>query len=143
MKNSGLWALWGLLFISCARLGFLPEPEGWAKAAFILMALLFFVPGFWLLGRGKTAKDRHLIQILRNLSLLSLGLTVALILANILSVFAPEAVGDALHVVLGIVSAPMFCGQSWVISLFLWASLAAASMMTLKELKNQQSVKGR
>lgn len=137
MKNSGLWALWGLLFISCARLGFLPEPGGWAKAAFILMAVLFFVPGFWLLARGKAGKDMEMIRLLRNLSFLSLGLTVALILANLFSVLAPEAVGDALHVVLGIVSAPMFCGQLWIMSLFLWASLGAASVMILRELKKR------
>ena len=79
----------------------------------------------------------EMIRLLRNLSFLSLGLTVALILANLFSVLAPEAVGDALHVVLGIVSAPMFCGQLWIMSLFLWASLGAASVMILRELKKR------
>ena len=42
MTKRTLFALWGGLFLLCAGLGFLPEPEGFA--AFALMTLIHGVP---------------------------------------------------------------------------------------------------
>ena len=48
MNNKILFALWGVLFILCAGLGFLPEATGWTTAA----AILFFLPPALLLHKG-------------------------------------------------------------------------------------------
>ena len=61
-----------------------------------------------------------------------LALTLALILANFMSLMAPEALGNMLYILLTIVSAPMVCGQYWVLSLFLWACLMISSLRILK-----------
>ena len=58
----------------------------------------------------------------------SLVLTVVLFCVNIVAAAAGR-VSPVLHDLLNLVSAPMFCSQYWVISLFGWASLLSASFM--------------
>ena len=43
MTEKKLYMLWGVLFILCAALGFIPEPEGLLKALLVLVSILFFV----------------------------------------------------------------------------------------------------
>jgi hypothetical protein len=52
-----------------------------------------------------------------------LGLTLALLVANVFSVLWSEAVGTVLYELLIFVSVPMVCSRHWVLSLFLWACL--------------------
>ena len=133
MKKPVLFALWGGMFILCAGLGFIQTPSAYAQNLMTLAAVLFFVPPALLLWQSR--QDRHTLSIVRNLALLSLGLTVVLIVLNILSVTASAAVGDLLHGVLTVVSSPMLCSGSWALSLFLWACLMIVSLSFLKQLK--------
>ena len=128
MKQKVLYALWGCLFILCAGLGFIPEPG--EKPAFLLTlpALLFFLPPAILLYRA----DLSTVKLIRNLSALSLGLTLALLVANFLAVFSSETLGQVLHYVLIIVSSPMVCSGHWALSLFLWACLLVASQKQVR-----------
>ena len=72
MKDQKLYLYWLYLFILCAALGFIPEPQGLLQALLALTAMLFFVPPVMLLYRGiKQGKRKHL-RIIRNLSALSL-----------------------------------------------------------------------
>ena len=137
MRKTGLLAAWGGLFVICAGLGFLPEPQGALRGLLIALAVVFFLPGALLLWQGRRQKDDDAIRLVRNLSALSLGLTLALLVANVASVLAPETVGDLLHGVLGVVSVPMFCGQVWVMSLFLWACLLICSLRLLSKKKQR------
>lgn len=73
------------------------------------------------------------LTVIRNLALTSLVLTVALIMANFFSLMAPEGLGNALYVLLVIVSAPMVCSQYWVLSLFGWACLMLWTRSLLKK----------
>jgi len=130
MTNKTLFALWGGMFILCAALGFIPEPTGILRGIMTCLAVLFFLPPAWLLYRS-AGKDRRVSALIRNLSALSLGLTLTLILGNFLVLMAPEAVGNVLYGILVIVSSPMVCGQFWVLSLFLWACLLMASLSIL------------
>ena len=123
MKKTMYFALWGALFILCAGLGFIPEPQGAVKWLLTALALAFFVPPVLLARQAAREGDRMVLRLLRNLSIASLALTVAVLIGNFLSVMAPEAVGNALYIVLVIVSSPMVCGQYWLLSLFLWAFL--------------------
>ena len=119
MSEKLLYTLWGALFVLCAVLGLLPDAGIWGIAA----ALLFFLPPALLLYRG-SRKSRCLV---RNLSALSLGLTLAVMLLSIVTAASGDTLGIFLHVVLVIVSTPMFCAVRWVLSLFLWAFLMIAA----------------
>lgn len=133
MNKKTLVALWGGLFLLCAGLGFIPEADGLGKALMVMLAAGFFIPPFVLLRLSGKTGDRHMIQLIRNLSALSLITTVALLIVNFLSVMGSETLGDVLYYILVIVSAPMVCGRYWVISLFLWACLMITSAARLKK----------
>ena len=44
MKKSSLMAVWGIFYIICAGLGFIPEPEGAVRIFLTVISVLFFVP---------------------------------------------------------------------------------------------------
>ena len=131
MKNKTLWILWGCLWGLTALLGCIPSPAGIGKAMLILLALGFFVPPVLLLYRG----DRKTAGILRTLSLVWLGITVVLLVLNLLSIRSTRIVGDMLYCLLVVLTAPMVCGQYWLIVIFLWACLLFAAISRGKQLK--------
>lgn len=133
MKDSKLYALWGALYILCGLLGFIREPNGFVMALLVLLAVGFFVPGAILLYRGWKEHNPGKIRMIRNLSLGWLGLTLVLLVANFLTAGATEVTGDLLYGFLVFLSAPMYCGQFWIMSLFLWACLLMASLSCLKK----------
>lgn len=135
MTKSSYFALWGGMFILCGGLGFIPEPTGFLRVLMILLSIGFFLPPAMLTCLAVKEKDRRTLALLRNLSAASLGLTLTAIVANFLSLMAPEAVGNVLYAVLVIVSAPMVCGQYWVLGLFGWACLLMAALSNLRKRK--------
>ncbi len=134
MKKQVLFGLWAGLFIVCAGLGFIPEPQGAVRAVLTLLALGFFVPPAVLVYRAVKEEDRRTLLLIRNLSALSLGLTALLLIFNFLSVMGSETMGVFLYTVLTVVSSPMICSGSWALSLFAWACLL---MVVLKQLRKQ------
>ncbi len=124
MNQKLLFALWGILFVLCAGLGFLPEASGWMTA----LSVLFFLPPALLLYQG----DRNAALLVRNLALLSLAVTLVTLILNFVLAVSTETLGNILHYVLIIVSAPMICSGYWVLSLFLWACLLMGSLKLLK-----------
>lgn len=124
MKNRSLFIAWAFLFILCAIGGFIPVAKTAVRILLTGLSLLFFLPPALLLHRG-TAPERHLV---RNLSALSLVLTVLLLIANFLTAFRSEALGNALHALLTVVGCPMITSGHWAMSLFLWACLLVASL---------------
>ena len=135
MTKTTYFTLWGGLFIICAGLGFIPEPQGFARVLLTVFSLAFFVPPAMLLYFAGQKRDCLTIRLIRDLSLASLGLTVVLILANFFSLMAPEALGNILYVLLVIVSSPMVCCGYWAVSLFFWACLLMGSLSLLKKRK--------
>ena len=133
MKNSTLFALWGCLFIICAGLGFIPEPVGAGRVLLTLVSIGFFLPPAVLLYRAYKASDRNTALLVRNLSALSLLVTLIFLIANFLSALSSEFLGNVLHAVLVIVSSPMVCCGYWALSLFLWACLLMVSLQLLKK----------
>ena len=71
---------------------------------------------------------------MRNLSALSLGLTLAVLILNFMSALGSETLGNVLYYVLVVVSAPMICSGYWVLSLFLWACVLMVSLSQLKRI---------
>ena len=67
MNKKVLFVLWGVLFILCAGLGFMPEPQGALKILMTALSVLFFLPPAVLLYRS----DRDTSLLIRNLSALS------------------------------------------------------------------------
>ena len=129
MKNTHLYAIWAVLFIICAGLGFIPEAVGFGRFVLTLLSLLFFIPPAVLLYQG----DRDTVKLIRNLSALSLLVTAVTLICNFLSALGSQLLGNILHGVLVIVSVPMVCSGYWALSLFLWACLL---MVSLRKLKN-------
>ena len=132
MNRKLLYALWGCLFILCAGLGFIPEPEGILRPLLTGTALLFFLPPACLLYRAGKDRDIHTLLLLRNLSALSLALTAVLLILNFLTALGSESLGLVLHCVLVTVSSPMVCSGHWALSLFLWACLLTVSRKQCK-----------
>ena len=130
MRSQFLYALWGALFILCAGLGFIPEPAGVLRVLLTGLSILFFLPPAVLVWKGRREKDRMALSLVRNLSIASLSLSVLLIIANFLTVFRSELLGDILHGVLVVVSSPMICSGHWAMSLFFWACLLISSART-------------
>jgi hypothetical protein len=128
MKKSTLFALWSFLFILCAVLGFIPEPEGAVKVLLRILGIGAFVPAGYLLYQAVQAKDRKTILLIRKISILSLSLTFVFLVLNILSVLWSEALGNVLYIILVMVSSPMVCCGGYAVSIFLWACLLIASI---------------
>lgn len=129
MNKKTFFILWGALFILCAALGFLPEPGGVVKSAMTAASLLFFLPPFLLLYRA----DRDTALLIRNLSALSLGVTLVTLILNFVLAVSSETLGNILHYILVVVSAPMVASGYWVLSLFLWACVLMVSLKMLKK----------
>jgi hypothetical protein len=135
MKNKILYLIWGGLFILCALLGFIPQPEGFLYVLLLITGILFFVPGGLLLYNAYCNKDIATMAVIRNVSLISLSATLIFLVLNFLSANATKAAGDLLYGFLVIFSSPMVCSQNWLISLFLWACLLMTSISLQKQAK--------
>ncbi len=127
MKEKILYALWACLYILCVGLGTVDNAEGAGKVLFTLTGLIFFIPGGVLTWFALRERNRRSLLALRIISICSLGLTLVFLVANFLAVNTSDAVGDVLYDILNIVSAPMFCSQYWILSMFLWACLMMAT----------------
>ena len=126
-KEMILYAAWLCLYILCVGLGTVEEVEGIGKVLFVLTSLIFFIPGVWLLILGFKEKNKKMLLRVRICAICSLTLTVAVFCANVAAVAASSQLGSTLHEILNLVSAPMFCSQYWILSLFCWACLLSAS----------------
>ena len=123
MKKSTLSVLWGAAYAICLTVGFLPNLTGFWEFVSVFLGILFFIPPFLLLVRGKKEKSRKTLMALRLVSILSLVLSLVFLVLNFLSVHFSAAAGLWLHVLLGIFACPMLCIKHWLLSLFLWACL--------------------
>ena len=128
MKERVLYSVWAILYAICAALGFYGEAQGFGRVLFVLMALIFFLPGIGLVILGYREKNKKTLRNVRIISAVSLVLTLSFLVANV-AVAATETTNKMLHALLVLVSAPMLCGQYWVMSLFLWACLLFATFV--------------
>ena len=132
LKDKGiLKALWAGMYIVCVVLSFLPAPSGGNKVLFVLLSLLFFAPPFADVYFSWKRKDRKELQLLKLLCIVSLGATLVLMVANVLSVLGGEMLGNVLYFLLVLGSVPMICGQYWAYSLLLWAVLLWCTVAAL------------
>lgn len=125
MGKTILHTLWAAFYILCACLGFIQERSPSLQALLTCIALLFFLPPAVLLYQAGRKKDKKELTLLRNLSAASLGLTLLGLVLAIAT--APRATAEFFNLVLALVSAPMYCGNIWALSILLWACLFLAS----------------
>lgn len=137
MNKKSIFALWGGFFILCAGLGFIQQPQGVLKTILTLISIAFFVPPAFLLYDSIRRKDLETLKLIRNLSALSLLMSLLLIILNIVCAPGPVLLGNILNSILTIVSAPMICCGNWFLSMFLWACLLMVSLKGLKESKKE------
>ena len=128
-KELILYLIWLCLYILCVGLGTVETVEGVGKVLFVLTALIFFLPGVLLLLLGRHEKNKKMILRVRITAICSLSLTVIVFCANVMAVAGSAQTGRFLYDLLNLVSAPMFCSQYWILSLFCWACLLSASFM--------------
>lgn len=119
MKRHIWYYVWLGLFLITAAMGFVPEQAGAMRVLRLALTVLFFLPPLVILRKG-TERDAKRIFAL---SASSLCLTVVTIIISVICARGSAGLGNFLHGVLVIVSAPMICGGVWVLSLFLWACL--------------------
>ena len=132
-KTKLLWILWAVAYGICTVCGFIPVTTDAISGLFILLSLGFFVPPALLIFRGVQNKQTQILRLIRNLSIISLIVTMVTIVLNFVSVQASEAWGTVLYWLLIVVSTPMICAQHWVIGLFGWAMLLMTCLNYLKK----------
>jgi len=132
-KIKKLWILWAAAYVICTVCAFFPVAPGALSGLFVLLSLGFFVPPAFLIYKAVEHKWPKILRVIRNLSIISLSLTLVTILLNFLSFQASEAWGLVLYWLLILVSTPMICSQVWVIGLFGWAMLLFTSLTYLKK----------
>jgi hypothetical protein len=128
MKTKTLWLTWLYLFAFSCVLGFIPDPPEFLKALLVMLGVGSFVPGVLLLIKA----DQKSVRRVRLISILSLVLTLIAIILNFTSVLMSPTWGMVFYIILGIVSTPMYCCQFWIIGLFCWSGLLAASLFVKK-----------
>ncbi len=134
MKKRILYIVWLVLYLLCAGLGHIHNPDPTQQMGMTALAVLFFIPGFSLLTDSWKQKDKKTCAILFYISLGSLVLTVLMLLVNLLSVTGSQALGDVVYVMLNWLSVPMLCSGYWIISLFLWSVLLFSTITCKKKM---------
>ena len=132
-KTKLLWILWAAAYGICTICGFIPVAEDAISGLFILLSLGFFVPPALLIFEGVQNKQPKILRLIRNLSIISLSVTMVTIVLNFVSIQASAAWGTVLYWLLILVSTPMICAQHWVIGLFGWAMLLMTCLNYLKK----------
>ncbi|MBR2407155.1 MAG: hypothetical protein IKB04_08995 [Clostridia bacterium] len=135
MKKTFLYWLWGFFYLLCAFISNVQSPTEAQSAALTCLSIFFFIPPGILLFDALKKKEEKTLSLLRRLSILSLTLTAAALMANIAAVNAGDTWGTVLHQVLIFASVPMVCSQHYVLSMFLWGCLLFATMPKLWQKK--------
>lgn len=128
MKQKTVYPVWGIIYILCVLLGFVSQRNTAINVAFAIVSVLFFVPGVVLLVDAYKQADKKALLRLRYISLGSLVLTLVFLMASFASASSGSVIlGNVLHYILAVVSAPMLCSGIWALTIFLWACLFIAS----------------
>ena len=133
MKNKTLYIIWGILYVLCTLLGFIPNPAGFLRGLMLFFSAVFYIPGFILIHTAHQQNNKKGLRTLRLISAGSLVLTLAVLIVNFLGVLASETVGNLLYVLLVLVSTPMVCSGYWVAPLFIWACLLMTTFLKTKK----------
>ena len=132
-KTKKLWMIWAAAYVICTICAFFPVAQGAMTGLFLLLSLGFFVPPGFLIYEAVQNRSTKTLKMIRNLSIISLSLTLLTILLNFVAFKASKAWGLVLYWLLILVSTPMICSQVWVVGLFGWAMLLFTSLTYLRK----------
>ena len=131
MTNRKWYTVWAWLYLFTAALSFIPYPKGLVPAIMVVLSVLFYLPPSMLLYRAYVRQRWKTVRTVRNLCIASLALTMVVMVLNILSVGASDAVGTVLYWLLLLVSVPMISMQVPLLSVFAWACIFVVSLRLL------------
>ena len=131
MKEKIYYLFWLAMYIICVGMGTIQERSLFLHILLMALAIGFFIPGLLLVMEGIKTGNSKILFRLRIVCICSLALTLILMVVNITSIYASQAVGDTLNQVYLIVAAPMHCCYYRVISIFLWACLLMGTIPKL------------
>ena len=128
LRYRTLYILWAVLFVLTAVLGLAVTPKTvGVRLAMQLAAAVFFLPPWLILTKAKAESSAHHRNLIRLLAAAALVLAMVMICLNIVAVHWSEGAAAAINIVTTVVTAPMVCGDAYVLSLFLWATLLVGS----------------
>lgn len=137
--NKILSYAWGAMFLLCAGLGTIQDATGLAKVALVFISVLFFLPPALLLYNNLMADRPGVVRTIRKICIASLALTTILLMVffvvTLLAAGGTVQPGtvNVIYYILLVVSSPLFCGQFFFLSLFLWACLLFATFIKIPE----------
>jgi len=137
-KQMKLSLAWIAMYVVCTVFGFIFPTNDLLLVVEIALALGFFVPPALLLHYAIVTEQKKTVLILQNICLASLGLTLALLVLNFVSILLPGDVGTALYYILIFISTPMICSQYWLLSLFCWACLLMVCLQEQRKWKKKK-----
>ena len=94
MTKKKLYIAWGVMYVLCTALGFVPSPEGALYGLLFMLSLAFFIPPAVLLYRAVQRSDLATVRLVRVLSLASLIATLVALVLNF-EVAETELFGEA------------------------------------------------
>ena len=133
MKYKYLYILWAGMYLLCAGLGFLPNPEGAAYWLLFGIGMMFFVPPGVILCQAIRSEDKKQVKAVMRISISWLSVMLVMLVVNFLSISATEAVGTAMYYLLVVMASPMVCSQIWVAPMFAFGCLLTASVQYLRK----------
>lgn len=133
MKYKYLYIIWAGMYLLCAALGFLPEPEGAVYWLLFGIGMMFFIPPAVILCQAIRTENRKQVKAVMWISISWLSVMLMMLVANFLSIGATEAVGTALYYMLVVMASPMVCSQIWVAPMFAFGCLLTASVQYLRK----------
>ncbi len=120
-----LCRVWAGLYVLTAALSFLfPGQEHFLLR---LATAAFFLPPWLLLLKSRQNPQSPIRRRIRWLALASLALTLVLLCLSIRSLTWGEGVGNLIHILMGLLCAPLLCGDFYALALFGWATLLFGS----------------
>jgi hypothetical protein len=125
MKYKTLYIAWGCMYLLCAALGLVQNPDDALKTVMFFASVAFFLPPAVILYRSIPREEYIHAKLIRGIAIFVLVATVVVFCTTVFAYAAgePELTGQVLHTLLVLVSNPMICGVVWVVPLFLWAVL--------------------
>ena len=132
MKTRKYWLSWLYLYILCAVLAFLPEPEGFLRWLLLILTAVFFVPGFVLVYQADVRDRTEVVKLVKRVSIIALSVNVFMICVNIASPLLSDLWGTVLHYILITLCSPIGTGSP-ALTLFGWACLMCYCISVLKK----------
>lgn len=131
-----LWILWAATYVLCTICGLIPIREGSIIGlGVMLLGMAFFIPPALLIYYVVKKKRTTPLTYVRNISLISLVLTLISYVLNIVTYNAPQWLQLVANWMKALVCTPMNClpEQIQLLSVFGWACLLMTTLQYLQD----------